>query len=292
MCDVTAPCVKEVVEEEKLGDVDTSADDENNNKEPHQKQLSKSQLARIERNRQRALLLRQSRLAKQQANGSDAKMTVGCKRVVDSGAGFLVEENSDRKEKKMKVVEEAPPSSLFATAGDDDMYVCGDCDRIFVESWLLTNFSLHVCDACRDNEVKHALVTKTEAKDSYLLTDVDLLKREPPLKFIIRKNPRNAHWGDMKLFLRLQIEQRALEVWKTPEAIEEEKDERERKRELAKRKKFQKKMTQLRQEVRSSLYTVKSRAHVHEYGDEVQLDEDTWKKSCLTCQHSVTFEKM
>lgn len=57
---------------------------------------------------------------------------------------------------------------------------------------------------CRDEE-KHALITKTEAQKEYLLKDCDLDKREPPLKFITRKNPHNSHWGQMKLYLQLQV---------------------------------------------------------------------------------------
>lgn len=57
----------------------------------------------------------------------------------------------------------------------------------------------------REDTEKHALVTKSEVKDTYLLKDADLEVREPPLKFIIRKNPRNPRWGDMKLYYGPQV---------------------------------------------------------------------------------------
>lgn len=57
----------------------------------------------------------------------------------------------------------------------------------------------------RDNEEKHKLISRTEAKQTYLLKDCDLDKREPPLKFILKKNPHNPRWGDMKLYLKLQV---------------------------------------------------------------------------------------
>lgn len=57
----------------------------------------------------------------------------------------------------------------------------------------------------RDNEEKHKLISRTEAKQNYLLKDCDLDKREPPLRFILKKNPHNPRWGDMKLYLRLQV---------------------------------------------------------------------------------------
>lgn len=65
---------------------------------------------------------------------------------------------------------------------------------------LLFNVLLH-----RDNDDKHALITRTDAKTEYHLKDCDLDKREPILKFILRKNPHNPRWGDMKLYLHLQV---------------------------------------------------------------------------------------
>lgn len=60
-----------------------------------------------------------------------------------------------------------------------------------------------MCD--RDLDDKHRLITRTEAKDKYLLKDVDLDVREPVLLFLLKKNPRNDRWGDMKLYLECQV---------------------------------------------------------------------------------------
>ena len=49
----------------------------------------------------------------------------------------------------------------------------------------------------------------------------------------------------MKLFLRLQVEQRALEVWGSAEALEEEIERREGKKEKTKQKKVEKKVWNL-----------------------------------------------
>ena len=57
----------------------------------------------------------------------------------------------------------------------------------------------------RDSEEKHKLMTKSQAKDKYLLKDVDIDQREPPLRFIEKKNPHNEHWGRMKLYLESQV---------------------------------------------------------------------------------------
>ena len=66
------------------------------------------------------------------------------------------------------------------------------------------------------------------------------------MKFLTRKNPHNQRWGDMKLFLRLQVEERALEIWETEENLEKEHEKRLEKRDQAKAKKFNKKLKALR----------------------------------------------
>lgn len=58
--------------------------------------------------------------------------------------------------------------------------------------------------------MKHKLISRTEAKQHYLLKDCDLDKREPPLRFILKKNPHNPRWGDMKLYLKVQVQTGAI----------------------------------------------------------------------------------
>ena len=98
----------------------------------------------------------------------------------------------------------------------------------------------------------------------------------------------------MKLYLRSQIEDRALEVWETPERLEEELEKREGKREQAKVKKFNKKLKALRMQVRGSLYQKKDLGgHQHEFGEEgYDQEEDEYFKRCKTCDFVQRYEKM
>jgi len=57
----------------------------------------------------------------------------------------------------------------------------------------------------RDTTEKHKLITKTDAKNKYQLKDVDIDKREPLLRYIVKKNPRHEKWGEMKLYLESQV---------------------------------------------------------------------------------------
>lgn len=98
----------------------------------------------------------------------------------------------------------------------------------------------------------------------------------------------------MKLYLQIQIEKRALEVWETEEALIEEKEKRDKSRQEAKIKKFNKKVDKLRKEVRSSLYDKTQKAsHTHKFGGDVyNEDEDNYSHTCSICGFEETFEKM
>jgi len=69
----------------------------------------------------------------------------------------------------------------------------------------------------------------------------------------LRKNPHNPKWGDMKLYLRSQIEDRALEIWETPEKLEEERELREAKKQKSKVKKFNKQVKGITQHAYASV---------------------------------------
>ncbi|KAI1239813.1 hypothetical protein IHE44_0011247 [Lamprotornis superbus] len=173
-----------------------------------------------------------------------------------------------------------------------DYLICGDCGKEFMDSYLMQHFDWATCDNCRDVEDKHKLITRTEAKEEYLLKDCDLDKREPVLRFIVKKNPHNSRWGEMKLYLKLQVIKRSLEVWGSEEALQEAKALRRDSREKMKQKKFDKKVKELRRAVRSSLWKKAASIHEHEYGPEENIDEDTYKKTCTVCGHELTYEKI
>ncbi|CAG0923967.1 unnamed protein product, partial [Notodromas monacha] len=93
---------------------------------------------------------------------------------------------------------------------------------------------------------------------------------------------------------RLQVEKRALEVWGSEEALEEEHERRGGNKERTKQKRMEKKVKELRRAVRSSLYKQNlGSGHVHEYGEEEYLEaSDEYKQVCSTCGHERVYEKM
>ncbi|XP_062620427.1 DNA repair protein complementing XP-A cells homolog [Saccostrea cucullata] len=265
---------------------DETGDKANTGDEDGDRKFSAAQKARVERNRQKALLLRQSRLAKKPYTATDPKQKVT--RTIDTGAGFFLEEEEEEEEKAKRAAVKHPLGPVL----ESDALLCDDCGKEFMDSWLLTTYNVNVCDVCKEDTEKHPLVTKTEAKDRYLLKDSDLEIRDPPLKFIIRKNPRNPRWGDMKLYYEPQVYDRAMEVWGSEEGLEKAHDQRSTKRETAKRKKFDKKVKELRLAVRSSLVKVNSGPHEHEYGPESYDGESDMYSVACECGHVRTYEKM
>lgn len=256
--------------------------------------LTKSQLERIEKNKQRALILKQSRLVSHPYSKNEVvsidktTIKIGATKYKDTGGGFLLEE-IDEDDDLMPVITKTQEAPII----ECDRPNCLKCNRRFATSWLFETFDYKLCDECKDPEL-HRLITKTEAMKEYLLKDCDFDKREPALKYITKKNPHNVNWGEMKLYLQVQIEERALEVWGTKEKIEVEIEQREEKRIIAKSKKYQKQMKQLRMNMRSSLYDKTSvGAHAHEFGAEhYNEDEDNYHHVCKICNYEETFEKM
>ncbi|XP_029767181.1 DNA repair protein complementing XP-A cells isoform X2 [Terrapene carolina triunguis] len=163
--------------------------------------LSAAMRAKIERNRQRALMLRQARLAARPYPAAPSEGSAKVKappKIIDTGGGFFLEEEEEEEHKVEKIVHQPGPVLEF------DYLICEECGKQFMDSYLMQHFDWATCDNCRDVEGKHKLITRTEAKQEYLLKDCDLDKREPVLKFILKKNPHNSQWGDMKLYLKLQ----------------------------------------------------------------------------------------
>lgn len=78
--------------------------------------------------------------------------------------------------------------------------------------------------------------------------------------------------------------------------METEHETRDGKREVAKAKRFNKRIRALRMQVRGSLYKKEllgGTVHQHEYGEETyDEDEDEYTKVCKTCDHVLKFEKM
>ena len=126
---------------------------------------------------------------------------------------------------------------------------CVDCADAPGQPRFFEAFGLNACYDCQRAAKgpggKYQLMTKSKAKDEYLLTDRQLSREYGGLGCLLQPNPYaqhggRAHGGDMKLYLRSQVEQVSLEVWGSDEALfterERRREERQDRAEVRKRK--------------------------------------------------------
>lgn len=85
--------------------------------------------------------------------------------------------------------------------------------------------------------------------------DLDDPDQEPVLKYIVRKNPHNKRWGDMKLYLRCQIQEKALTVHETLEKLEEKRLEKVSNLQKSRQNTYEKKLKGLFELIKSVLFT-------------------------------------
>lgn len=205
----------------------------------------------------------------------------------DSRGGFL---NGDHPQeeavKEMKVVkEDAPPIDL------ENAPKCRECGSIDLDRNLYDNFNqVQVCRKCaREHPEKYALLTKTECKEDYLLTDPEL--RDTSLLPRIEK-PNPHGYSRMLLFLRFQVEEYAWKKWGSPEGLDKEWERREAMKITRRDKRYNDQLKEMRRKTRAEEYTRKLRngvglgeRHVHDWSAPLIVDSASrlTKKRCLDC---------
>uniref|UniRef100_A0A1B6E1S6 XPA C-terminal domain-containing protein n=2 Tax=Clastoptera arizonana TaxID=38151 RepID=A0A1B6E1S6_9HEMI len=114
--------------------------------------LTEAQKARIEKNRQKAMLIKKSKVVVHPylknvgaVESLDKKIIqVDGHNFVDSGGGFLIEINEKYKESKEVHLTEKPPVII-----PSDRPACKECGEKIATSYLLQNFNHAVCDKCQ-----------------------------------------------------------------------------------------------------------------------------------------------
>ncbi|ORZ34109.1 XPA protein C-terminus-domain-containing protein, partial [Catenaria anguillulae PL171] len=142
---------------------------------------------------------------------------------------------------------------------DPDVAVdkCSECSTSTdLDPRYQDHFHINVCWTCKDKvPEKYALLTKTEARQDYLLTDEEL-KDDILFPHVWRKkNPRKQTFHDMYLYLRMHVEAYAVTKWGSLEKMDEEFERREKDRERRKEEKFKKNLERLRKATRTSLWS-------------------------------------
>lgn len=187
------------------------------------------------------------------------------------------------KQKQQHIVKDlAPPIDL------ENAPKCFECNSLEIDPNMFTNFKVRVCRRCiKENQDKYSLLTKTECREDYLLTEPEL--RDSSLLHRIEK-PNPHGFLRMQLFLRFQVEEFAWKKWGSPEGLDQEWERRERVRLERRDKRYQDKLKEMRKKTRAEEYTRKLRdgkslgeRHVHQWAAPISIGEKLVKRRCVDC---------
>lgn len=177
--------------------------------------------------------------------------------------------------------------------------VCKECGSLEIDWKWEEVFGCAVCNACKEKlPEKYSLLTKTEAREDYLLTDPELKDAEL-LPHLERPNPHKSTWNNMMLYLRYQVEEYAFsKKWGSAEKLDEEFEKREGDKKKRKEDKFRNKLAELKKRTRVEAYrrgrkgggggefgdeVGKGGKHSHVWGRPVEGEEGVGVKTCVEC---------
>jgi DNA-repair protein complementing XP-A cells len=180
--------------------------------------------------------------------------------MVNSKGGFLVEDGTEVDEAQLRKEKERerqrakqnldPPISLDPSLNPK----CQECDSIDIDQTYKRVFGSLVCPKCiREKPTRYSLLTKTECKEDYLLTDPELRDHEI-MPHLLKANPHSSTYANMMLFLRHQVEEFAWKKWGSPEALDAEYERRTAEKKKKKNKKFEDGLKELRRRTKESVW--------------------------------------
>ncbi|KKK15727.1 hypothetical protein P175DRAFT_0506534 [Aspergillus ochraceoroseus IBT 24754] len=178
---------------------------------------------------------------------------------------------------------------------------CRECGSLEIDWKWEETLHCRVCNPCKDKyPEKYSLLTKTEAKEDYLLTDPEL-RDEELLPHLERPNPHKSTWNNMMLYLRYQVEEYAFspKKWGSAAALDAEFESRENEKKRRREAKFKTKLQDLKKRTRVEAYRRNRQGaaggsfgddlgnggrHVHQWGRSL-LDPETGigTKKCVDC---------
>ncbi|KAG9075780.1 hypothetical protein FS749_012510, partial [Ceratobasidium sp. UAMH 11750] len=139
-----------------------------------------------------------------------------------------------------------------------------------------------------DNPERYSLLTKTECKQDYLLTDPEL-RDEEVMPHLLKANPHKSTWNNMMLFVRFQVEEFAFKKWGGPEGLDAEWERRMAEKRSKRSKKFEDGLRDLRRKTRESGWAKrKAEEHVHTFG---VTDKELGVQRCTECDFEVEVEE-
>ncbi|KAJ9076421.1 DNA repair protein rad14, variant 2 [Entomophthora muscae] len=162
----------------------------------------------------------------------------------DTKGGFLYDPKLDPQAPGSQFKDRAPIfiKDLPTATDAKDIPRCKVCDGLAIDPVFRQIFRLNVCDKCKqENPDRFSLLTKTEVKEDYMLTEDELRDKELFLSWS-KPNPRKSTWNNMILYVREQVEEYAYKKWGGSEGLDAEFERRESAKKKKKDVKFKAKL--------------------------------------------------
>ncbi|KAJ7042564.1 thioesterase-like superfamily-domain-containing protein [Mycena alexandri] len=194
-------------------------------------------------------------------------------KMVNSKGGFLLEDGKEvdedliRKEKereRQRIEKNMEPPVYLDPALNPK---CRECGSMSIDHNFRKTFGCLVCKTCQNEKPdKYSLLTKTECKLDYLLTDPEL-RDEELLPHMLKANPHKSTFANMMLYVRYQVEEFAWKKWGSPEALDAEYEKRTAEKSKKKNRKFEEGLRDLRRRTKESVWQrKKDEEHKHVFG--------------------------
>jgi len=169
---------------------------------------------------------------------------------------------------------------------------CIECSSTLININYFKHFRLKVCDECISRlPEKYSLLTKTECKLDYLLTDGEL-KDSTLLPHWVKPNPHKQSYSNMLLYCRSQVEAFGFKKWGGESGLDNEIERRKEETLRRKRKKFKRDTIELRRKTMTKdSNLIRDDDHKHQFGDPWDTGGGLKKQECKTCKFQVEFEE-
>lgn len=217
-----------------------------------------------------------------------------------TGAPKTIEEVRKERERERERIRAAMEPGIILS---DRESLCVECGSRELNDELRRVFGIKVCRACeRKLPEKYSLLTKTEVKEDYLLTDAEL-RDEELLPHMLKANPHKSTYSNMMLFLRSQVEAYAFSPakWGSEQGLDDEFERRQEEKSRKRGKKFVQGLRELRRRTAANEDVWRKRRdqeHTHVYVDVDEAEDDEGapddsgvkKQVCQGCGHVIEVE--
>ncbi|CAR26962.1 ZYRO0C05522p [Zygosaccharomyces rouxii] len=223
-------------------------------------------------------------------NPEDRPSTFDDEDVMGSKRQKTLEDWKREQQERRYLYENAPPPTHISEASK-----CIECGiNIEMDPVMDDVFKIRVCKSCvKKMPQKYSLLTKTECKEDYFLTESELMD-ETIFHKLEKPNPHSGTFARMQLFVRCEVEAFAFKKWQSEEGLDAEWHRREAGKAQRREKKYQKELLKMRMKTRAQEFTTKikerkhGKAHEHDFSAAMEggTDEDGHKllrRRCIEC---------